>query len=51
MNVKELITELNKVEDKDKEVYGFIDGDIFAVTMVDLGISDRVDLNIDYGDN
>ena len=46
MNVRELIKELQKVDFKDKEVYIYIEGEIFDIDMVDLSISDRVDINI-----
>jgi len=46
MNVKELIKELEKVDNKEKEVYVYDDCEIFEIALVDLSISDRVDINI-----
>lgn len=51
MNVRELIKELQKVENKDKEVYIFANDEIYDIDMVDLGISDRVDINIKEKEN
>ena len=51
MNVRELIRELQKVENKDKEVYIYGDDEIYDINTVDLSISDRVDINIKEKEN
>lgn len=47
MNVKELITELEKVENQEKEVYIYYGSEPIAITSIDNSISDRLDINID----
>ena len=50
--VQELIDELNKVEDKTKPVFGFVTTsdddqyDVVPIVLVDIDISDRVDINL-----
>ena len=46
MNVEELIEILEKEQNKTKEVYIFNDSELSPIDMVDLTISDRVDINI-----
>lgn len=50
MNVKQLIKELEKVDDKEKEVYVYDDGVLLNISLVDLSIDDRVDLNVNESD-
>jgi hypothetical protein len=45
MTVKEFIKELELVNDKSKEVYGFDEFSLMPVLMVD-ELSDRVDINL-----
>ena len=47
MTVQELINELNDVENKELPVFIYQCDDIFEINMVDLTISDRVDLNVE----
>jgi hypothetical protein len=53
--VQDLIDQLNKVEDKSKPIYGFlnINGDIYDavnVALVDDTLTDRVDINFTVDD-
>ena len=51
MNVRELILELQKIDNKEKEVYIFDDeNNIRPIGLIDDSISDRVDINIDEVD-
>lgn len=46
MNVKDLMKELRKEPNKEKEVFVFFQDEIYSIQMVDRSISDRLDINI-----
>ena len=45
MNVKELIKELKKIKNKNKEIYIFDGDDINEIILID-ELDDRIDLNV-----
>lgn len=46
MNVKELMEELQRIEDKTLDVFIFKDSEIYPIELIDTTISDRIDINI-----
>ena len=46
MNVKELINHLNNETNKEKEVYMFLEDEIYSIEDIDYTISDRLDINV-----
>jgi uncharacterized protein YerC len=46
MNIQELIQELEKLNNQEREVYIFFEDDIYPINMIDDSIDDRLDINI-----
>jgi len=46
MNIKDLIKELKKHQNQEVEVYGWLNDEIHEISLVDLSINDRCDINL-----